>query len=88
MEIKIDRSFEKDVKKIRLPKIRKQIAEKIEEVADLNDLQELKGVKKIKGFEGYYRIRLGEYRIGFEVDGNAVIFLRVLHRKDIYKFFP
>ncbi len=45
-------------------------------------------LKKIKGFEEYYRIRVGNHRIGFKKQGSEVIFMRVLHRKDIYRYFP
>lgn len=45
-------------------------------------------IASIKGFKGYFRIRLGDYRIGFKKEKESVIFMRVKHRKDIYKFFP
>jgi mRNA-degrading endonuclease RelE of RelBE toxin-antitoxin system len=34
------------------------------------------------------RFRVADYRIGFIFDGQTVIFFRVLHRKDIYRYFP
>lgn len=46
-------------------------------------------IKKISGFSKYYRIRIGEYRIGFKKDtDNSIVFMRVKYRKDIYKVFP
>lgn len=51
-------------------------------------LEELSNIKKLKGFKNYYRFKIGEYRIGFTKNGNSVIIERVLHRKDIYNFFP
>lgn len=56
----------------------------------LQNLREFKNydLKSIKGFKNYYRIRIGDYRIGFKIESNAVIFIRVCHRKDIYKCFP
>ncbi len=45
-------------------------------------------VKQMAGWKRYYRVRVGDYRIGFRVDEGAVVFLRVLHRKDMYKHFP
>ncbi len=36
----------------------------------------------------YYRIRVGDYRIGVEVVGDEILFVRILHRKDIYRYFP
>ena len=43
---------------------------------------------KLRGYKEYYRIRVGHYRIGFKQDGKQIIFMRVLHRKDVYKYFP
>ncbi|HAO10876.1 MAG TPA: plasmid stabilization protein, partial [Planktothrix sp. UBA8407] len=44
--------------------------------------------KKLKGDDNAYRLRVGDYRIGFYFDGETVTFARVLHRKDIYRYFP
>ncbi|WP_202807006.1 type II toxin-antitoxin system RelE family toxin [Planktothrix agardhii] len=45
-------------------------------------------LKKLQGYDTFYRIRLGNYRIGIELNEDTIIFTRFLHRKDIYKFFP
>ncbi len=46
-------------------------------------------IKKISGFPKYYRIKVGDYRIGFKKESSSEIcFMRVKHRKDIYKIFP
>jgi len=34
-----------------------------------------------------WRIKIGDYRIGVEIKKDTVIFVRILHRKDIYKYF-
>jgi len=46
------------------------------------------GVKKMQGYDTFYRLRLGDYRIGIEVVDDRVIFVRILPRKDIYRYFP
>jgi len=51
-------------------------------------LADLSNVKKIQGFKHFYRLQVGEFRIGLEVVEDYVIVKRVLHRKDIYKCFP
>lgn len=47
-------------------------------------------VKKLTGYQTYYKIRVGDYRIGLQIDPNTqtVEFQRVLHRRDIYRKFP
>jgi mRNA interferase RelE/StbE len=42
-------------------------------------------VKKLTGFTPEYRLRLGDYRVLFEVEGTQVVVYRVRHRKDAYK---
>ncbi len=50
---------------------------------DINNLQTL-GFKCNRG----NRIRIGDYRLGIIFDGETLIFERVLHRKEIYRYFP
>ncbi len=45
-------------------------------------------VEKLKGYSGFYKIRFGDYRVGLKVERDIVILQRVLHRKEIYRFFP
>ena len=60
-----------------------------EEIPWLDDISCIKNMKKIRGYNGYYRIRIGVYRIGFKIEsGNTIIFYRVKNRNDIYKIFP
>jgi mRNA interferase RelE/StbE len=41
-------------------------------------------VKKLKGFHNYYRLRVGDYRVIFELNNSSIIILKVGHRKHIY----
>ena len=41
--------------------------------------------KLIKSSLGSYRWRIGNYRIVFDIDGNKIIFLRIGHRREVYK---
>ena len=88
MEIKIDKSFQKDTRRIKDRTILQKIAITIANVQRAQDLQEIKNLRKLKGTASMYRIRIGEYRLGILVEENTLIFIRFLHRKDIYKFFP
>jgi mRNA interferase RelE/StbE len=33
-------------------------------------------------------IRVGDYRIGVVLEDGVVTFVRVLHRRDVYRYFP
>ena len=45
------------------------------------------GCKRMKGVQDTYRIRIGDYRILYDVDDseNTILVLRVQHRKDAYR---
>ncbi len=47
------------------------------------------GSKKMKGYEKLYRIRVGQYRVVYEVAAEIriIAIIRIGHRKDIYRFF-
>lgn len=59
-----------------------------DDIGRFESLEQIPTLKKLRGFRNAYRTRIGDYRIGFFFDGQTVIFARVLHRKDIYRFFP
>ena len=88
MIVKIDKVFEKDTDKIKDKKILFKIAYIIEKVKETDDIISIKNIKKLKGSNKFYRIRIGDFRIGIIIDIDIVEFIRCLHRKDIYKYFP
>lgn len=47
-------------------------------------------VQKLTGYPDYYKIRFGDYRVGLQLDAatEQITFLRVLHRREIYRRFP
>ena len=42
-------------------------------------------VKKLTNFTPEYRLRVGDYRVLFEVVGRRIIVYRIIHRKDAYR---
>lgn len=54
---------------------------KVEALAD-----DLSGdVKRLTNFTPEYRLRVGDYRVLFEVDGDNVVIYRIKHRKEAYR---
>jgi mRNA interferase RelE/StbE len=60
----------------------------VEAVEDLAENPFPHGVDKLSGSQHAYRIRLGDYRVVYEVvtELNLIEIQRVRHRKDVYKF--
>jgi mRNA interferase RelE/StbE len=76
-------STKKDLR--RLP--RDDISRIVAVAATLADEPQPHGSEKLTGSERTYRIRVGDYRIIYELlrDANIVEIQRVRHRKDVYK---
>lgn len=81
MKLKIRKSAIKDLKKID-HEVRKSLHVKIQNLADF---PEVSNVKKLTNFEPAYRVRVGDYRILFDVNEDVIEIGRVLHRKDSYE---
>jgi mRNA interferase RelE/StbE len=61
----------------------------ISDFENADSLTEIPKIKKMQGFQTFYRVRLGDYRVGFELqEDNSILFILVDHRKEIYNYFP
>ena len=89
MKILYTKKFSKDLDGIvNNIKLKNRLLQLFEQIKQLDSLAELDNVRKIRGYDDYYRIRIGDYRLGVKIKGNSIEMLRLLHRKDIYKRFP
>jgi len=88
MQVKFRQKFDKDLDNILNADVLNAIVKVIELVEKVSKPQDIPNLKKMSGFKSFYRIRVGNYRIGIEIDKNTVEFQRVLLRDKIYKYFP
>jgi len=89
MKIEYSEPFLKDLKKLKKTTNYLTIKEFcFEALTQYESLLHINNIKKIRGYKTYYRIRIGNYRIGLKDEGDVVVLMRVMHRKDIYRFFP
>jgi mRNA interferase RelE/StbE len=82
------KSFEKDLNKLRDVDLLQKIKAIIEEAEAAVNFVDINNLKKLKADGNYYRIRVGNYRIGLILDKTEIVFVRVLHRKEMYRYFP
>jgi len=62
------------------PEIARRIVLKIEVMQE-----DLAGnVKRLTNYSPEYRLRVGDYRVLFEIEANKIIVYRVRHRRDAY----
>ena len=81
-------SFLKDVKKLRNAKLQNAVAETIRDVEAAASIDGVRSIKRLSGHREYYRIRIGDWRIGIKIEGQTVLFVRCLNRKEVYRCFP
>ena len=88
MKAEFKNSFIRDLKRVKEKLIKDRVKETIELVEKAANLHEVKNLKKLKDGDRYYRISLGEYRLGLTLERDIVTFVRFLHRRDLYRYFP
>ncbi len=88
MNVSFRSSFAKDLNRIRDKHLLRRVREAIDDVEHAQSINDLPNLKKLKSSKNYYRLRIGDYRIGLAVEDDALVFVRVLNRKEIYRYFP
>lgn len=88
MKVRFESRFEKDLKLVKDRNLLTKLKQIILTCKQAETLGAINSLKKMQGYDSFYRIRLGDYRVGIEVLENEIIFVRFLHRKEIYKSFP
>lgn len=89
MNSEFKKSFARDLRKRKNEKaLLDRVRGIIREVDEANTIHEINNLKKLKAEDNYYRIRLGDYRIGLIIEEDTVHFVRFLHRSEVYRYFP
>ena len=88
MEIRRERRFARDLRRIRSVQVRRRLRRKLEEMEAAPSLADVSNVRRMTGTENHYRIRVGDYRIGIEMDSETAILQRFGLRDDFYRGFP
>jgi mRNA interferase RelE/StbE len=88
LKVEFRESFLKDLHSVRDGALRRRIKRKIESVENTETTESITGLKRLQGHNDYFRIRLGDYRIGLKIESDTIYFVRFLHRREIYRFFP
>ena len=81
--IEVSATAEKQLKKIR----REHQVRIVRSISLLASEPHPDGCRKMGGYDDIYRIRVGNYRVIYEIDGKqiVVIILKIGHRRDVYR---
>ena len=88
MIVQVQKSFERDISKVTDKKLAAQLKAIILELEISKAPSSIRNMKKMAGKGNYYRIRLGNFRVGLKIESNTIYLLRFMARKEIYKYFP
>ncbi len=89
MKVRYTKSFDKDIESVKHDTdIKQRLTSLIKDLKKSENIYEIKNTKKIEGYLNYFRIKIGDYRLGFKIVDHELELIRFLHRKDIYRRFP
>lgn len=88
MKVEFLKRFSKDLDNVGSKIVKQSLIRTIELLESCDSLEAIPNIKKLKGHRTAYRVRVGDYRLGFFFENSTISLARFLHRKDIYKIFP
>jgi len=82
--------FIEHLKKIKDTSIIERAEKAVEKLKEANSLREVTNIEYIKGHTNFYRLRFGDYRIGFYYieEEQKVELYAIGYRSKIYDIFP
>jgi mRNA interferase RelE/StbE len=88
LKVAFNESFLKDLKAVKDKPVLTKVKAAIEAAEQADTLDQITNLKKMRGSREYFRIRIGDFRLGIKLEGDTLVFIRFLNRKDIYRYFP
>jgi len=79
--------YHPNVKKSDLPKIDAKNRNRIKRATEerLTTHPEIYGKPLQRTLKGYWKLRVGDYRVVFKVSGDDILIFGIIHRKEVYK---
>ncbi len=89
MELEYRASFVRDLGRIRNADVRRRVDRVVQDLEAAASIANVPRAARINSPAGrFYRIRIGNYRLGLALQDGTCILVRCLHRRDIYRRFP
>jgi mRNA interferase RelE/StbE len=80
--------FAKDLRTIRDNSLKSEVNAALDKLKKATRLEEAGDITKLKGSKNAFRLRVGDYRLGFYLENDTIILGRFANRRDIYRLFP
>jgi mRNA interferase RelE/StbE len=88
MEVRYSKKFLKQLSDVPSETRVKIEAFVFDELISASSIPSLGKVEKMQGYHGFYKVRFGNYRVGLAIENEVITVKTVMHRREIYKFFP
>lgn len=88
MKVLFRESFVRDLRRIEDRDVQRRIRQAVESVEQAASLLDIPHLKRLRAVGRHYRLRVGDYRLGLTFEEDKVCFVRALHRREIYRYFP
>lgn len=88
MKVEFRESFLKDLQNIKNAKLLAKVRKAIKNVEESNAPQQIQNFKKLKGSVSYFRIKIGEYRVGLKMENDTIILFDFCPEKKFIASFP
>ena len=79
--------YDPDVRDVDIPQLnetlKKRIKKAIEERLSISPHQYGEPLRKT--LKGYWKLRVGDYRVVYKVERNEILIFAIINRKDVYK---
>lgn len=80
MRLEFRGSFSRDLRRVRNTEVLDRVLAVIEQLEAATGIAEIPSVTRIKSGSGrYYRMRIGDYRLGAALEGDTLHLVRFLH---------
>lgn len=74
MNVEFKSSFARDLRKVKDEEIRIRVQRLIALAEEMGAPEMIPGIKKLRAQGNYFRIRIGEYRVGIIISGDMITF--------------
>ncbi len=88
MKVEFHKSFERDLRRVRDRNLLERVEALLVELEGSETLDSISNIKALKGHPNYFRVRIGDFRLGFRRIDDGVRIIRFLSQGDIYRKFP
>ena len=79
--------YHPDVRDVDIPQLNETLKKRIKKAIEerLSIFPDQYGEPLRKTLKGYWKLRVGDYRVVYKVEGNEVWIFAIINRKDVYK---